>query len=84
MDNHEPTNKLGKIDFTMTSTNNKNSDDTYKAPELNPEQITPAIVRDELLKCFESANCAFGKIIMNQPSSRAHDQQLLKQQVRQL
>ena len=45
-DNHEPTNKLGKIDFTMTSTNNKNSDDTYKAPELNPEQITPAIVRD--------------------------------------
>ena len=46
----------------MTSANNKNSEDTYKVPELNPEQITPAIVRDELLKCFESANCEFGKI----------------------
>ena len=72
MDNHEPTNKLEKIDFTMTSANNKNSYDTYKAPELNSEQITPAIVRDELLKCFEIANREFGKI-MNQPSSLAHD-----------
>ena len=65
----------------MTSANNKNSNSTYEAPDLNSEQVTPVIVRDELLKCFESANREFGKI-MNQPPSGADDQQL-KQQVRQ-
>jgi hypothetical protein len=67
----------------MTSANNKNSDGTYKAPDLNPEQVTPVVVRDELLKCFESANREFGNT-MNQPRASADvNQQLLKQQVRQ-
>jgi predicted RNA-binding protein Jag len=70
----------------MTSANNKNSDNTYKAPDLSPEQVTPVVVRDELLKCFESANREFSKTTMNQPptsSDNQEKQQQLKQQVRQ-
>ena len=65
----------------MTSANNKKSDVTYKAPDLNPEHVTPVLVRDELLKCFESANREFGKT-MNQPPASADVNQQLKQQVR--
>ena len=32
------------------------SEQTYLAPNLSQDQITPSLVRDELLKCFESAN----------------------------
>lgn len=35
---------------------------TYKAPEVRDEEVTPAFVRDELLKCFESANGEFAKL----------------------
>ena len=47
----------------------------YKAPDIPPEKITPQLVRDELLKCFESANKEFYKIL-NQPFE---DEQLKKQ-----
>ena len=50
----------------------------YKAPEVSMEKITPEFVRDELLRCFESANKEF-MALLNQPVT---DEQL-KQQVRQ-
>jgi hypothetical protein len=65
----------------MTSANDKNSDSTYKAPDLSPEQVTPVVIRDELLKCFESANREFGKTMNRPPDSL--DNQQLKQQVQQ-
>ncbi len=40
----------------------------YKAPNLPAGSITPLVVRDELLKCFESANREFSRI-MNQPAT---------------
>jgi hypothetical protein len=50
----------------------------YRAPDIPPEKVTPSLVRDELLLCFESANREFSQIL-NQPVS---DEQL-KEQVRQ-
>lgn len=50
---------------------------TYKAPEVGEDKITPTFVRDELLKCFESANGEFAEMT-HQPVTE--DQ--LKQQVR--
>jgi hypothetical protein len=50
---------------------------TYKAPEVSDAEVTPAFVRDELLKCFESANGEFARM-MHQPVT---DEQL-KQQVK--
>lgn len=38
----------------------------YRAPDLRTEQITSLVVRDELLKCFESANKEF-MTLLNQP-----------------
>src|SRR3989304_5508801 len=38
----------------------------YRAPEVLPEGFTSMFVRDELLRCFESANREFLKIL-NQP-----------------
>jgi hypothetical protein len=35
----------------------------YKAPDLPAEKITPELVRDELLKCFESANREFMELL---------------------
>src|SRR5881628_3871132 len=32
---------------------------TYKAPDVPTEQVTPEFVRDQLLTCFESANKEF-------------------------
>jgi hypothetical protein len=55
----------------MNSADNRNG---YKAPDLKPNQITPSVVRDKLLKCFESANREFGKT-MNQPAT-GNDQEL--------
>jgi len=40
----------------------------YKAPDLPADEVTPLLVRDELLKCFESANTEFMEIL-NQPVS---------------
>jgi len=51
---------------------------TYKAPEVVSDKITPEFVRDELLRCFESANKEF-MTLLNQPVT---DEQI-KQQVRQ-
>ncbi len=48
---------------------------TYVAPEVPDDQVSPAFVRDELLKCFESANGEFAKIL-HQPVT---DEQLRQQ-----
>src|SRR5438309_9359562 len=50
---------------------------TYIAPDVPSERITPEFVRDELLSCFESANREFATLL-NQPVT---DEQL-KQQVK--
>src|SRR5207249_9564583 len=51
---------------------------TYKAPDVPSDKITPEFVRDELLNCFESANREFATLLNQQVT----DEQL-KQQVRQ-
>jgi hypothetical protein len=50
----------------------------YKAPDVTGKDLTPALARDELLKCFESANREFYEIL-DQPMGG----EALKQQVRQ-
>jgi hypothetical protein len=50
---------------------------TYVAPNVPDDQVTPQLVRDELLKCFESANGEFAKL-MRQEVAEAQ----LKEQVR--
>lgn len=50
---------------------------TYEAPNVPDDQVTPTFVRDELLKCFESANGEFARLL-HQPVT---DEQL-KQQVK--
>lgn len=50
----------------------------YRAPTVSDWQVNPEFVRDELLKCFESANREFASML-DQPVT---DEQL-KQQVRQ-
>jgi hypothetical protein len=50
----------------------------YKAPDVPKERVTPTLVRDELLKCFESANKEFLQVL-NRPTSDSE----LKAQVRQ-
>jgi hypothetical protein len=40
----------------------------YKAPNLPDEKVTPVLVRDELLKCFESANSEFMEVL-KQPAT---------------
>ncbi len=39
---------------------------TYAAPDISTDQITPILVRNELLRCFESANREFMRLL-NQP-----------------
>ncbi len=51
---------------------------TYKAPNVPPERITPKFVTEELLLCFESANREFFRVL-NQPV----EDEALKKQVRQ-
>ncbi len=51
---------------------------TYKAPNVSAERITPQFVREELLLCFESANREFAKVL-NQPVA----DDALKKQVKQ-
>ena len=50
---------------------------TYRAPDVSADQVTPVFVRDQLLLCFESANREFMRLL-DQPVT---DEQL-KQQVR--
>ena len=50
----------------------------YTAPDIPQSKVTPVLVRDELLKCFESANKEFMHVL-NQPAN----DQALKAQVRQ-
>jgi hypothetical protein len=50
----------------------------YKAPDVPKEKVTPLLVRDELLKCFESANKEFMHVL-NQPTN----DEMMKTQVRQ-
>ena len=51
---------------------------TYKAPDIPSNQITGELVRDELLRCFESANKEFFTLL-NQPVP----DEMLKTQVKQ-
>jgi len=51
---------------------------TYKAPDIPTSQITGELVRDELLRCFESANKEF-YTLLNQPVT----DEALKTQVKQ-
>jgi len=37
--------------------------ETYTAPNVSNTDLTPAFVRDELLRCFESANQQFFEIL---------------------
>lgn len=41
---------------------------SYRAPDIPAELITTGLVRDELLKCFESANWEFARL-MNRPTT---------------
>ncbi|MFQ6012956.1 MAG: hypothetical protein ACE5LS_04865 [Thermoplasmata archaeon] len=50
----------------------------YQAPEVPADELTPEFVRDELLRCFESANQEFYEIL-NQPIT----DEALREQVRQ-
>ena len=50
----------------------------YKAPDIPKGKVTPVLVRDELLKCFEDANKEFMNVL-NQPTN----DEALKVQVRQ-
>lgn len=40
----------------------------YKAPDIPTSKVTPVLVRDELLKCFESANKEF-MTVLKQPAT---------------
>ncbi len=50
----------------------------YTAPQVPLEKITPIFVRDELLRCFESANGEFMRLLSQPVTDEA-----LKAQVRQ-
>jgi hypothetical protein len=47
----------------------------YTAPDVPADEVTPVFVRDELLKCFESANGEFARML-HQPVT---DEQLEQQ-----
>ncbi len=49
----------------------------YTAPNVPDAQVTPVFVRDELLRCFESANGEFANLL-HQPVT----EEQLKQQVK--
>ena len=51
---------------------------TYKAPDIPTSRLTGELVRDELLRCFESANKEFFTLL-NQPVT----DEMLKTQVKQ-
>lgn len=43
----------------------------YKAPNIPADAVTPLMVRDELLKCFKSANREFARLINQQATDEA-------------
>lgn len=49
---------------------------TYKAPDVRDDEVTPAFVRDELLKCFESANGEFARVMHQQVTDEQIRQQV--------
>jgi hypothetical protein len=49
--------------------------ETYRAPEVSDSDLTPSFVRDELVRCFESANQQFFEIL----GQRVTDEQLRAQ-----
>src|SRR5438128_12702400 len=49
--------------------------ETYTAPNVSDAELTPSFVRDELLRCFESANQQFFEIV----GQRVTDEQLRAQ-----
>ena len=51
--------------------------EVYSAPQVPSEKVTTQFVRDELLRCFESANREFARLLA-QPIT----EQALKQQVK--
>ena len=61
---------------SATATNTTNT--IYRAPNIPEEQITPTVVRDELLKCFESANREFSKTVNVQEQQRQQPLQAQK------
>lgn len=52
--------------------------ETYRAPDVTAEELTPEFARDELLRCFESANREFYNIL-----NEAITDEALREQVRQ-
>ncbi len=50
---------------------------TYRAPDVPAQKVTPEFVRDELLNCFESANREFSSLLKQPVTDDA-----LKEQVR--
>ncbi|MFQ5908808.1 MAG: hypothetical protein ACE5JE_08310 [Thermoplasmata archaeon] len=52
--------------------------ESYRTPDVPSEELTPEFVRDELLRCFESANGEFYEIL-DQPVA----DEVLQEQVRQ-
>ena len=62
--------------ITMSRTQEQ---ETYVAPDYPAEELTPSVVRDELLRCFESANKEFLRIL-NRPTT---DDEALKSQIKQ-
>ncbi len=58
---------------------NISSTTIYNAPNISGDTITPSVVRDELLKCFESANREFSKTMTRQ-KQQEEEQQIESQQ----
>jgi hypothetical protein len=50
----------------------------YKAPNIPADKITPVLVRDELLKCFESANLEFMEVLKQPVTDEAIRAQVLQ------
>lgn len=77
MASKENSNNINSANARNTTNNNYNT--VYKAPNIPEEQINPTIVRDELLKCFESANREFSKTMNLQEQQKTTQQQPLLQ-----
>ena len=69
--------RVVKVGFYITYVIFRFMSHTYTAPDLPEDKITPELVRDELLNCFESANREFSKLL-NQPVT----DEALREQVR--
>ena len=52
--------------------------ETYRAPDVSTEKVTPQLVRDELLTCFESANREFSSLLKQPITDEALKEQVKK------